>query len=50
MRHVTDVTVFVMSLTFVLLAFQAEPITATLGYVCAGILFLALLNHLREGK
>lgn len=33
---------------FVLLALQAEPITATLGYVSAGLLVVALIVSLRK--
>jgi hypothetical protein len=34
-----------MAVTFILLGFQAEPFTATLGFVFAGILFLAVIRQ-----
>jgi formate/nitrite transporter FocA (FNT family) len=44
------VVVFAMSLTFILLAFQAEPITATLGYIFGGLLFVALMYQIGRQK
>jgi len=31
-----------MAVVYVLLALQAEPITKTLGFICAGVLVIAL--------
>ena len=42
---VPNVFVAAMSVTFFLLAVQAEPFTATLGYVFGGILALALIRQ-----
>lgn len=39
-----------MASLFVLLAIQAEPVTATLGFVCAGILMLALIAGIIRRK
>jgi hypothetical protein len=50
MKTTANVVVFAMSLTFILLAFQAEPITATLGYFFGGLLFIALLYQLKGQK
>ena len=50
MNTTANVVVFAMSVTFILLAMQAEPITATLGYVFGGLLFIALLHQVRGQK
>ena len=50
MNTTANVVVFAMSVTFILLAFQAEPITATLGYVFGGLLFIALLHQVKGQK
>lgn len=46
MNFVTaNIAITAMAVTFVLLAIQAEPITATFGYVWAGVLFLAVIRQ-----
>ena len=50
MNTTANVVVFAMSVTFILLAFQAEPFTATLGYVFGGLLFIALLHQVKGQK
>lgn len=47
MQTVSTIVVAAMSVTFFLLAFQAEPVTAVFGYVFGTVLFLAVLNQLR---
>lgn len=43
--------VVVLVVVLVLLAVQAEPVTATLGYILAGILSLALISSIvRKGQ
>ena len=42
---VSNIIVALMAVTYVLLAYQAEPITATFGYVFGAILFLALIRQ-----
>lgn len=42
MQVASGLIVTFMAATFVLLAMQAEPITATLGFIWAGLLMLAL--------
>lgn len=46
----TRVLLLVMSVTFILLAFQAEPITAFLGYASGLFLFISLLMSFRKGN
>jgi len=41
----SNIVVALMSVTFFLLAVQAEPVTAILGYVFGGILALALIRQ-----
>lgn len=43
MQVASGLIVTFMAATFVLLAMQAEPITATLGFIWAGLLMLALI-------
>lgn len=47
MKIVSVIVVAAMSITFFLLAFQAEPVTAVLGYVWGTVLSLAVINQLR---
>lgn len=42
---VANMTITAMAVTFVLLAVQAEPFTRTLGFVWAGVLFLAVIRQ-----
>jgi hypothetical protein len=41
----SNIVVTAMSVTFFLLATQAEPVTATLGYVFGAILAMALIRQ-----
>jgi hypothetical protein len=50
MSAIANVVVFAMSVTFIVLAMQAEPITATLGYVFGGLLFIALIHQVKGKK
>ena len=50
MNAVTNVVVFAMSCTFILLAMQAEPFTATLGYIFGGLLFLSLIYQFTKRR
>lgn len=50
MNPVANVVVFAMSVTFVLLALQAEPVTATLGWIFGVLLFVSLIYQFRKGK
>lgn len=43
MNPVANVVVFAMSVTFILLALQAEPVTATLGWIFGILLFVSLI-------
>lgn len=45
MRALGGFIIAVMAAVYVLLALQAEPVTATLGYVFAGLLMLSLVRH-----
>lgn len=45
-----NIVVMLMSATFVLLAVQAEPFTATLGYLFAGVLFLAVVRQTTQAR
>lgn len=45
MSALANVVVFAMSVTFILLALQAEPITATLGWVFGILLFISLIHQ-----
>jgi hypothetical protein len=49
MKTFGNVIIFMMSLTFILLAFQAEPFTAAAGYIFGGLLFVALIAQFRRG-
>jgi len=40
-----NMTITGISVTLVLLAVQAEPITATIGYFFAGVLFLSVIRQ-----
>lgn len=40
-----NMTITAISLTLILLAYQAEPVTATIGYFFAGVLFFAVLRQ-----
>jgi hypothetical protein len=49
-QKIANVAVLVLIVTLILLALQAEPVTATLGYVFAVLLSIALLVQLtRKG-
>lgn len=50
MRTLSNVVVFAMSVTFILLALQAEPVTATFGYIWGILLFIALLTQFRKSN
>lgn len=43
MNPLANVVVFAMSVTFILLALQAEPVTATLGWIFGILLFVSLI-------
>jgi len=43
MKIVSYIFVTLLAVLYVLLAVQAEPVTATLGYIAAGILVLSLI-------
>lgn len=45
MRIMTNIFVLAMITTYILLAVQAEPITAIFGYIFAGMLTLALIRQ-----
>lgn len=47
---IANVFVLAIIVVLVLLAIQAEPVTAVMGYVIAGILTLALLAQTMKGK
>jgi len=48
---VANLLVVAMISTYILLAVQAEPVTATFGYIFAGILTLALIRGIAvKGK
>jgi hypothetical protein len=47
---VANFFVLALIVVLVLLAIQAEPVTAVMGYVLAGILALALLAQTLKGK
>ena len=40
-----NIAITAMAVTFILLAVQAEPFTRTLGFVWAGVLFLAVIRQ-----
>jgi len=40
-----NIAITAMAVTFILLAVQAEPFTKTLGFVWAGVLFLAVIRQ-----
>lgn len=42
---VNNIMILLMSVTYILLALQAEIVTAILGYVFGAMLFLALLRN-----
>lgn len=42
---IANVLVALMAVTYILLAVQAEPVTAVLGYVFGAILFLAMIRQ-----
>jgi len=48
MKSIANVLIFMMSVTFFLLAFQAEPFTAAAGYIFGSLLFIALIAQLRR--
>ena len=43
MQIVSNIVIFAMSMTFILLALQAEPVTATLGWIFGILLFISLI-------
>jgi len=45
-----NVLVVLMASLFVLLAMQAEPVTKTLGFICAAILLLAVVAQTMKQK
>lgn len=49
-QMVANFFVLALIVVLVLLAIQAEPVTAVMGYVLAGILALALLAQTLKGK
>lgn len=42
---IANILIALMAVTYILLAVQAEPVTAVLGYVFGAILFLALIRQ-----
>lgn len=49
-RFAAHIFILLIIVVLVLLAIQAEPVTAVLGYVLAGILMLALIAQSVKGK
>lgn len=49
-QMIANFFVLALIVVLVLLAIQAEPVTAVMGYVLAGILALALLAQTLKGK
>lgn len=45
MTVMVNIIVLAMITTYILLAVQAEPVTATFGYVFAGLMTLALIRQ-----
>lgn len=43
MRVAANILVILLASLYIILATQAEPVTATLGYIAAGLLVLAFL-------
>lgn len=44
MKILSNLLVIALASLYVLLAIQAEPVTATLGYIAAGLLTLAVIT------
>jgi hypothetical protein len=42
---ISNIIILLMAVTYILLAMQAEIVTAVLGYVFGGIMLLALLRN-----
>lgn len=42
---IANIIIAGMAVTYILLAVQAEPVTATLGYIFGVILFMALIRQ-----
>jgi len=49
-QMIANFFVLALIVVLVLLAIQAEPVTAVMGYVLAGILTLSLLARTMKGK
>jgi len=49
MRVAGGILTAVLAGVYVVLALQAEPVTATIGYVCATLLTVALIQYVRKG-
>lgn len=51
---IANILIALMAVTYILLAVQAEPVTAVLGYSFGAILFLALIRQVvaqaKEGE
>jgi len=47
---IANLFVLAIVVVLVLLAMQAEPVTATLGYILAGILMLSLIAQAAKGR
>lgn len=47
---IANLFVLAIVVVLVLLAMQAEPVTATLGFIIAAVLMLALITHVAKGK
>lgn len=50
MKIANNLVVVMLASLFVLLALQAGPVTATLGYIAAGILMLAVVTSTLRRK
>lgn len=46
----TNALVMILATIYILLAVQAEPVTATLGWICAGLLVLAVVAQTIKQK
>jgi predicted membrane protein len=50
MKQISYLIVVMFAALFILLSFQAEPVTATLGFIAAGMLMLSLIASVVKGK
>lgn len=50
MKHAGYAMVTGMAVLFFLLAYQAEPVTGTLGYIAGGLMALSVIVAIMKGK